>query len=314
MPMAPGNATSANWLAFNQSEFQGNKQVGFGELGWVYVPSRCQNLNDEGPGSAPCKLVVRPGKCSPRTADVTPDVAEFANYAEGNGLVLLHPCLGGPVDKSFHAPDVAAGMWDVYGQLGPNYVHQSAPHMRAVGEMIRRVLGKGYAGGAGVPPTPPPPPPPTPPPPPFSCTSPPAACTTQLEKLDDGKACCGCRAGGDDGRTVSWSDETRQLLEAPEACPAACMAAPPACAAILACPGVCHPVTSMPGFPLPALKITGGVLTAGCSNTGDFAEQFHVAFSSIVRAPSAQPEPSRPEWRLCSYRATRLSRCCCCLL
>ena len=70
MPMAAGNATSANWLAFNQSEFQGDKEVGFGELGWVYVPSRCQNLNDEGPGSAPCKLVVRPGKCSPPTFSV----------------------------------------------------------------------------------------------------------------------------------------------------------------------------------------------------------------------------------------------------
>lgn len=26
----------------------------------------------------------------------------------------------------------------------------------------------------------------------------------------------------------------------------------------------------------------GSILTAGCSNTGDFASQFHVAFSSIV--------------------------------
>ena len=268
MPMRTGvNATAAHWLTFDQSEFQdGSKAVGFEKLGWVYVPSRCQNLNDQGPGSAPCKLVLRPGKCSPPTVDVAPDVAEFANYAEANGIVLLHPCTGGPVDASYtHAPDIKEGKLDVYGQLDPNYVQQSAPHMRTIGKMVRRVLGL-----PDLPPAPTPPPP-TPPPPPFNCASPPAACLKALNKsLDGGKACCGCRG-----------DETTQLLEAPEACPAACMAAPSECQQILQCPGVCPAPMIGAIVPLPALKITGA-LAAGCSNTADFSEQFHVAFSSIM--------------------------------
>ena len=41
-----------------------------------------------------------------------------------------------------HAPDVAKGLLDVYGQLDPNYVQQSAPHMRTIGNMVKRVLPK----------------------------------------------------------------------------------------------------------------------------------------------------------------------------
>ena len=192
--------------------------------------------------------MVRAGKCSPPAADPARDVAEFASYAQANGIVLLHPCLGGSVDPSFtHAPDIQDGKLDVYGQLDPNYVQQSAPHMRAIGKMVRRVLGK---------PSPPLAPSPPPPPPPFSCTSPPPECLKQLnQSLDGGKACCGCR-----------SDATTQLLEAPEACPAACMAAPSECSAILKCPGVCPTPKIGPIVRLPALNISGGVLTAGCAS------------------------------------------------
>ena len=40
-----------------------------------------------------------------------------------------------------HAPDVAQGKLDVYGQTSANYVQQSAPHMRAIGRMMHRLLG-----------------------------------------------------------------------------------------------------------------------------------------------------------------------------
>lgn len=142
-----GTATAAHWSAFDQTEFF-DQAVGFQNLGWVYVPNRCQNLNGQGPGSSPCKLVVRPGKCSPPATDFAADVAGYASYAEANGIVVLHPCLGGAVDiKAFpHAPDIVAGRLDVYGQLDLNYVHQSAPHMRVIGAMVARVLN-----GAGKP-------------------------------------------------------------------------------------------------------------------------------------------------------------------
>jgi hypothetical protein len=61
------------------------------------------------------------------------------------------------------------------------------------------------------------------------------------------------------------------------------MDAPQECKPILDCPGVCPaPVAISDGklVKMPTLKIDrSGILTAGCSNTADFAEQFHVAFS-----------------------------------
>jgi hypothetical protein len=77
-------------------------------------------------------------------------------------MVLLHPCMGGRVDRGRYplAEDVASGLLDVYGQLGPTFVQQSAPHMRAIGQMLRRVLPGHSAAAPSQPATPPPPPPP----------------------------------------------------------------------------------------------------------------------------------------------------------
>lgn len=50
-------------------------------------------------GCQVCKLVIRPDACAPPSARA-PDVGAFADYAEKNAIVLLHPCLGGPVNRS----------------------------------------------------------------------------------------------------------------------------------------------------------------------------------------------------------------------
>jgi hypothetical protein len=268
--LRPGNASASNWLMFNQTEFTGDKAVGFQEMGWVYVPERCQDINQQGPGSAPCKLLVRPGKCTPPALDVAPDVAEFANYAQANAIVLLSPCLGGGVDrKAFpHASDIEQGKLDVYGQLDHNYVQQSAPHMRAIGKMVRRVLGltePNYAPANALPLLSPPPPAL------YDCSAPPAACAAI-----DAEVCCGCKGTGAFGSLwAPWSGS----------CPAECMSAPKDCEPSLSCPGVClAPVVEKDMISkMPTLQInTTGIMTAGCSNTADFSEQFHVAFSSLV--------------------------------
>jgi hypothetical protein len=124
----------------------------------------------------------------------SPDVEVFADYCEANGMVLLHPCMGGRVDRGRYplAEDVASGLLDVYGQLGPTFVQQSAPHMRAIGQMLRRVLPGHSAAAPSQPATPPPPPPPPPPPVPAkaarrvdeSAGMPPAPPTAQaLQKM-----------------------------------------------------------------------------------------------------------------------------------
>ena len=139
-------------MAFDQIEFgdSGDGLVGFQPQGWVYIPKICSPENAKQRPENVCRLLIRPDTCNP-PHDFAPDVAAFADYAEQNGIVLLHPCMGGPVDKKKypHAPDIESGKLDVYGQLcrdgadcGGYYVQQSAPHMRAIGKMVRRLLGK----------------------------------------------------------------------------------------------------------------------------------------------------------------------------
>jgi len=132
-----GSSKESNWAAFDQTEFSDN-DVGFQEQGWIYIPDQCKTN-----GKATCKLVIRPDTCSPSEKVFAPDAQDFAKYAEANNIIFLHPCLGGHVDtkKYPHAYDVVKGKLDVYGQLGPNYVEQSAPHMSTIGKMLRRVLG-----------------------------------------------------------------------------------------------------------------------------------------------------------------------------
>lgn len=210
--MAPGIARDASWTTFDQLEFlEDDEHVGFQDQGWVYVPSRCRKET----GDQVCKLVVRPGACDPPSTFAR-DVHEFAAYAESNAMVILHPCMGGPLDskKYPNAQDVKMGRLDVYGQLGGDYVHQSAPHMRAIGKMVRRLLG----------------------------IADPTPTSKRVHK-----------SGG----------ATR---------PAAFTAATTA--------------TYTPHLhvgTLPTLNIDrSSVLTAGCSNTADFAHQLHVAYSSII--------------------------------
>ena len=216
--MRSESAKPANWLSFDQTEFADERgAVGFERLGWIYVPERCQDLNGQGPGASPCKLVLRPSKCSPAADPISEEMKAWAEYGEGSGIVILYPCVGGHVDTAtfMHAPDVVAGKLDVYGQLDRNYVQQSAPHMRVIGKMLQRILGKAATAA---------------PSPAVVVRATPPPHTSHRPKAHTGPV----RKAG--------------------------------------------PVSG-----LPALGIDrGGVMTAGCSNTADFAHQFHVAFSSIV--------------------------------
>eukprot|EP00933_Yihiella_yeosuensis_P006300 TRINITY_DN11099_c0_g1_i2.p1 TRINITY_DN11099_c0_g1~~TRINITY_DN11099_c0_g1_i2.p1 ORF type:complete len:755 (-),score=103.78 TRINITY_DN11099_c0_g1_i2:308-2572(-) len=126
-----GKARKENWHLFDQGEFA-EEGIGFEKKGYVYIPEMCTP-------QTPCRLLIRPDRCD----FFSPDVFEFSNYAEANGIVLLIPCVGGWVNriKFPHAYEVGSGALDVYGQLSLDYVQQSAPHMRAIGKMLRRVLG-----------------------------------------------------------------------------------------------------------------------------------------------------------------------------
>ena len=124
--IASHSRSSESWTTFDQTEFaeSGQAQVGFQDTGYVYVPEACKL------GTIKCKLVVRADKCAP-PSPVAPDVAELAAYAEANGIVVLHPCVGGSVDASMfpNAPDVRAA--STCRQLTGDYA-QSASQMRLI--------------------------------------------------------------------------------------------------------------------------------------------------------------------------------------
>ena len=136
--MKAGVAKESSWVAFDQGEFSdpnGDGEVGFQPQGWVYIPERCR----AGTGNQVCKLVVRPDTCSPPSS-FAPDVAEFANYAEVNAIVVLHPCTGGAVDKRsapvprayvpmcLCAYDYAAPVSRRLGGGGNAALHRTRPH------------------------------------------------------------------------------------------------------------------------------------------------------------------------------------------
>ena len=264
--LTAGTADEASWLTFDQAEFA-EAGVGFRDAGWVYVPRRCRPES----GFQLCRVVVRPDACDPASGVRAPDVDAFADYAEPNALVVLHPCVGGGVDTQRYpsAPDVARGKLDVYGQLGGDYTQQNAPHMRAVGRMVRRLLGiEGCP--APVPAAAQP-----------AAAQQPVAQPAAAQPAVAAAATSAAPATATSGRAPSWRERVPALLNGGTS--------------IRSRDG--HVVTqsgwpfapsrrrlSEAGValhPLPTLRL-GRVMTAGCSNTADFAHQLHVAFSSLV--------------------------------
>jgi hypothetical protein len=282
-PIYPGKAVASHWMAFDQTEFADSRdgEVGFQKQGWIYIPKTCTaNAN------AVCRLMIRPDECAPPN-DFAPDVAAFADYAEQNGIVLLHPCVGGAVDKVKYpnAPDIEQGRMDVYGQLcqhgadcGGYYVQQSGPHMRAIGKMVRRILGKPELSYA-----------------PAETKGPEAAAQQVffLHQVDLPDHKCfeassstkfdtkGIKDSGPCPASYNTVDKSVTVAQCPDG---------------LTSIKYCTPINvtietkgeqNAPVIhPMPTLKIdrsSGGVATAGCSNTADFSAQFHVAFSSLVK-------------------------------
>tara|TARA_B110000208_G_C11789436_1_gene436893 strand:- start:1479 stop:3599 length:2121 start_codon:yes stop_codon:yes gene_type:complete len=113
--------------------------AGWANEGLVYVPSQCE--------TGECKLLVLLHDCGTRDAPLLPPAAamsaeesEFARHADVNGVVILMPRLA--ANASSGAADVRRGCWDVFGQLGQDYAHQSSPHLHPLLPMIQALGGK----------------------------------------------------------------------------------------------------------------------------------------------------------------------------
>jgi len=85
---------NSSWSQYDQTEST-ERGVGFQDSGWLYVPHACRQGSER-----KCPLMVLPAQCNPASTAVSESVEQFARYAEGSGLVLLHPCVGGDVNQS----------------------------------------------------------------------------------------------------------------------------------------------------------------------------------------------------------------------
>jgi len=105
--------------------------TGMAETGFVYVPAACTVAN------AHCRVHIALHGCLQSAQSVGDRFVTGAGYnawADNNRLLVLYP----QVDTS-STPDNAYGCWDWWGYTGSNYAHKSAPQMKAIMAMARRL-------------------------------------------------------------------------------------------------------------------------------------------------------------------------------
>lgn len=104
---------------------------------WLFVPPQCE--------TGRCKLIIKPGGCNALT-DNPPgggDEDAFARYGMANGIAMLKPCQGAPIDLPRYPNnhENKRGMKDVYGQMTAEYATQKGSQMEPIGNMLKKLLG-----------------------------------------------------------------------------------------------------------------------------------------------------------------------------
>lgn len=142
---APGEPAPENLLAFDQTAFfdAADASVSLAEIGFVYVPAACQ---EDAPAAAACRLHVAFHGCQQYTALIDDDFywgAGYNRWAEANRIVVLYPQTTA-WNRALDPTGLTAnpnGCWDWWGYSDPNYFSQDGKQMRAVRQMIDRLLG-----------------------------------------------------------------------------------------------------------------------------------------------------------------------------
>jgi len=68
---------------------------------------------------------------------------DFSRYGDSNGIVVLKPCQGAPIDLKRYPNnhENRRGMKDVHGQMTPEYATQKGTQMEPIGKMLKKLLG-----------------------------------------------------------------------------------------------------------------------------------------------------------------------------
>jgi len=135
----PGMATDDNLFDFDQTLYFGSVFPGLADIGWIYVPQKCQV-----PSIAnPCKLHVFFHGCGmdysiPSFNFTYVKHAGFNYWAESNEMVVLYPQMGGYKNGTTQQK---AGCWDSYGDTGADYCLKKGVQMATVRRMINAISG-----------------------------------------------------------------------------------------------------------------------------------------------------------------------------
>jgi poly(3-hydroxybutyrate) depolymerase len=141
---ASGSAGSGRLVGFNQTEFfdETEKSTSLDESAYLYVPATCENASQSG---AKCRLHVAFHGCE-QYVDKIHDLffrnAGYNAWADANHIIVLYPQatkwerLADPSQISGNPK----GCWDWWGYSGDDYLGRNGKQMRAVREMIGRVL------------------------------------------------------------------------------------------------------------------------------------------------------------------------------
>lgn len=130
---APAALSSRAVVAFDQRPF-GSAAALMADTGFVYVPQACEAAG------ARCRVHVALHGCAQSAESVgnlfTSDTG-YNRWADTNKIVVLYP----QVDKSVLMPN-PQGCWDWWGYTGGNYAYKSAPQMKAIMAMVKRLAQK----------------------------------------------------------------------------------------------------------------------------------------------------------------------------
>jgi len=113
---------------FDQQRYAAPGATSLADLGYVYVPKRCEE-------GATCRVHVAFHGCRQGTSFVGQAFVKDAGYnewAEANDIVVLYP----QVSRSLLMPLNPQGCWDWWGYTGPDYAMRDGPQLLTVRRML----------------------------------------------------------------------------------------------------------------------------------------------------------------------------------
>jgi poly(3-hydroxybutyrate) depolymerase len=125
---------SATVRPFDQREFA-SAQSGLDSVGFYYAPRKCQSEGSQ------CAVHVVFHGCEQGASKVGSDVYARVGYnqwADANSIIVLYP----QVVASQAFPSNPQGCWDWWGYSGLNFQVRNGPQMRAVHDMIGRLIAQ----------------------------------------------------------------------------------------------------------------------------------------------------------------------------